>query len=63
MKYRLLMYAQEECIIVDKITAEEVLKSIKLFQSRNSNMYFKLYEYSANADYEDFYYEVLYFWA
>lgn len=63
MKYRLLMYAKEECLIVDRITAEEVLKSLKLFKSRNSDMYFKLYEYSANADNEDFYFEVLYFWA
>lgn len=62
MKYRLLMYAKEECTIVDKITAEEVIKSLKLFRSRNCDMYFKLYEYSDNADYEDCYFEVLYFW-
>ena len=62
MKYRLLMYAKEECIIVDKINAEEVVKSLKLFRCRHSGgTHFKLYEYSANADCDEEYFEVLYF--
>ena len=63
MKYKLLMFAKEDCIILDKINAEEVIKSLKLFKSKNIYFTFKLYEYSANADYEDFYFEVLDFWS
>lgn len=57
--YNLLMFSKTEVKYLEKISAKDVIKAIKLFCERNRDADVHLYEYSCFADNEDDYYRVL----